>query len=165
MALHSLHVDETPFAALTMIVAPALLTNATSLLLLSTSNRLARSVDRARKLATDIRADTGPSPGPDSLLWALEMAERRVVLTVRAMTGFYIAVGAFAAGTMSAFLGVFAGSSFSTLVFDAAVFGTLVTGLIGFAALFIGAALLGVESHLAYRLLRDEADRLLGRRR
>jgi len=33
-----------PFAALTFIAAPALLTNASSLLMLGTSNRLARAV-------------------------------------------------------------------------------------------------------------------------
>jgi len=40
------------FSALSLIVAPAVLTNAASVLLMSTSNRLARSVDRARELTT-----------------------------------------------------------------------------------------------------------------
>jgi hypothetical protein len=36
-----------PFAALSLIVAPAILTNASAVLAMSTSNRLARAVDRA----------------------------------------------------------------------------------------------------------------------
>ncbi len=43
-----------PFAALSLIAAPAVLTNASSLLILSTSNRLARAVDRARQMTTEL---------------------------------------------------------------------------------------------------------------
>ena len=43
-----------PFAALTFIAAPALLTNASSLLLMGTTNRLARAVDRVRALASHL---------------------------------------------------------------------------------------------------------------
>jgi hypothetical protein len=39
-----------PFAVLSLIVAPAILTNASCVLVMSTSNRLARVVDRARNL-------------------------------------------------------------------------------------------------------------------
>ncbi len=51
-----------PFAALSLIVAPALLTNASSLLVVSTSDRLARAVDRVRENSTLLEAaDPGPS--------------------------------------------------------------------------------------------------------
>jgi len=39
-----------PFAVLTFIAAPALLTNATSVLVLSTANRMLRTRDRMREL-------------------------------------------------------------------------------------------------------------------
>ena len=42
------------FAAFSLIVAPAILTNASSVLAMSTSNRLARAVDRARDLARQL---------------------------------------------------------------------------------------------------------------
>lgn len=45
-----------PFAALSLIVAPAILTNASSVLAMSTSNRLARAVDRARELARQLES-------------------------------------------------------------------------------------------------------------
>ena len=44
-----------PFAALTTIVAPAVLTNACSVLCLGTSNRIARVVDRSREVAKDLK--------------------------------------------------------------------------------------------------------------
>ena len=47
-----------PFAALTFIAAPALLTNTSSLLLLGTSNRLARAVDRVRALTAHLEHHT-----------------------------------------------------------------------------------------------------------
>ena len=43
-----------PFAVLTAIVAPAILTNASSVLALATSNRLARVVDRTRIVAAQM---------------------------------------------------------------------------------------------------------------
>src|SRR6266567_3733024 len=45
-----------PFAVLTAIVAPAILTNASSVLALGTSNRLARVVDRTRIVAAQLAA-------------------------------------------------------------------------------------------------------------
>ena len=49
-------VANNPFAVLTAIVAPAILTNACSVLALGTSNRLGRVVDRTRVVASDIAA-------------------------------------------------------------------------------------------------------------
>ena len=43
-------IDTNPFVVLSYVSGPALLTNATSLLLLSTTNRFARSIDRSRQL-------------------------------------------------------------------------------------------------------------------
>src|SRR5271165_3376471 len=52
--LQSAIVANNPFAVLTAIVAPAILTNASSVLALGTSNRLGRVVDRTRVVANDI---------------------------------------------------------------------------------------------------------------
>ena len=48
--------ESNPFAILTFIVAPAILTNASSINALATSNRLARSIDRARKISSESKA-------------------------------------------------------------------------------------------------------------
>lgn len=52
---------DNPFAALTLIVAPAVLSNACSVLSLGTGNRFARVVDRSRILTKELAA---LEPGP-----------------------------------------------------------------------------------------------------
>ena len=75
-----------PFAILSFIVAPAVLTNASSLLAMSTSNRLARAVDQARELAKQLE-DPGGSASPEAGRWLTELgaAEKRAQMLVRAL--------------------------------------------------------------------------------
>src|SRR3954467_1193785 len=47
---------DNPFAVLTLIAAPAVFTNASSVLSLGTGNRLARVVDRTRVLVKDLHS-------------------------------------------------------------------------------------------------------------
>ncbi len=147
--------ETSPFGALSLIAAPALMTNAASLLIMSTSNRLGRTVDRTRVFAKEIEvAGTGAAA---HLLRGLTMSQRRVLLTIRALAALYCAVGAFAAATLSSFLGAALGDTAGALILDAAVVAALVTGAIAFVALIVAAVILLVESQLAYRLLADEA--------
>jgi len=46
---------DNPFAVLTAVVAPAVLTNASSVLSLGTANRIGRIVDRTRILTAELR--------------------------------------------------------------------------------------------------------------
>jgi len=104
-------VADNPFAVLTAIVAPAILTNASSLLTLGTSNRLARVVDRTRVVAAEL---AGFEPGSaDYQAWdaQLDPLQVRAQLLLRALRLFYAALGLFAA---SAFVSV-AGSIASYL--------------------------------------------------
>src|SRR5918993_4948713 len=95
-----------PFAALTFIAAPALLTNTSSLLLLGTTNRLARAVDRVRVVVAQLEHLTSSENTLAQVeLDLLALAEQRVRIIVRAMTAFYLAVGSLALGTMLALVG------------------------------------------------------------
>lgn len=47
-------IQSNPFIILTFIVAPAILTNASALMVTSTANRFARAIDRARSLSLQI---------------------------------------------------------------------------------------------------------------
>ena len=49
---------DNPFTSLTRIAAPAVLTNASSVLALGMSNRFARAIDRARALAAILEKET-----------------------------------------------------------------------------------------------------------
>src|SRR5437016_11274994 len=48
---------ENPFTALTIVVAPAILTNASSLLCFGTANRLARVMDRTRAVSAQLAGE------------------------------------------------------------------------------------------------------------
>ncbi len=82
-------VADSPFAVLTLIAAPAVFTNASSVLALGTGNRLARVVDRTRALVKDLHgAEIDPAT---RTLWVshLDRLEKRGALLVRAMSFFY----------------------------------------------------------------------------
>lgn len=148
-----------PFAALTFIAAPALLTNAASVLLLGTSNRLARAVDRVRTLAErlDLHIETGSAVAQRDLEH-LQTAERRVRVIVAALTAFYLAVGAFAFSTMIALIGAgFLTQDLSSWL-PAVVKTTTAAAAIGVASIVFGALSLVFESRLTFALLHAEAD-------
>ena len=71
-------------SVLTLIAAPAVFTNASSVLALGTGNRLARVVDRTRTLVKDLH---GPEINPATrTLWVSHLGrlEKRGALLVRA---------------------------------------------------------------------------------
>ena len=98
----------TPFAALSLIVAPAILTNACSVLIMSTSNRVARAVDLSREVGRALDALPPDELTSDSRQWLSEMAavQTRSVLLLRALRAVYTALGGFASATLIALLGV-----------------------------------------------------------
>ena len=141
-----------PFELLTFIAAPALLTNASSLLILSTSNRFARAVDRARSL----RREHGLSGD-------IDLANRRAHMLAQALVAFYIAVSVFALGTFIELLGGgLASIGHERLAPEVIYLGIRLHGAIGMLAIAAGAALLSVETTLAYRGLVEEASRKEG---
>ena len=148
-----------PFAALTFIAAPALLTNAASVLLLGTSNRLARAVDRVRHLADrlDHHADTSGTLAQRDLA-QLRIAERRVRVIVAAMTAFYLAVGAFAFSTMIALLGAGLLTPDQTPWLPVVVRTTIAAVMVGVASLVYGSLSLVFESRLTFAILHAEAE-------
>jgi len=153
-----------PFAALTFIAAPALLTNAASVLLLGTSNRLARAVDRVRTLAMRLDEHGRDSPAlVDDDVRHLEMAERRVRVIMAALTAFYLAVGAFAFSTMVALLGAGLLAPQQTSWLPAIVRTTTSAAIVGVASLVFGSLSLVFESRLTFSLLKAEADAIRAR--
>jgi Protein of unknown function (DUF2721) len=147
-----------PFAALSLIVAPAVLTNASSILVLSTSNRLARAVDRARTLATHLEV---PDDIPDRFtplrLKELATSEQRALMLLSALRLFYGSLGAFAAAALSSLLG--AGLSAGP---GGALAGTLellaiCAGFIGVGGLILGCVLLVRETRIAVLVVSEEA--------
>jgi hypothetical protein len=133
---------------LSAMVMPAVLISASSMLVLSTSARLARVVDRVRALAADMETHSAEAPSEiGALRWAeverqLGLQTRRGRLIQRALTSFYIALSIFVATTMS-IAGVLYFGYAGWLPGALAILGTL--------ALFYGCMLLIGETGLALR--------------
>ncbi|MFI5105678.1 MAG: DUF2721 domain-containing protein [Terriglobales bacterium] len=150
--------SDNPFAILTFIAAPAVFTNASSVLALGTSNRLARVVDRTRQIAREIH---GAPPGDASAkMWVnhLGRMEKRGSLLVRAMRYFYGAVGAFAGASLVSILGAVLASTNYRLPFEVITGIGLVAGGLGFAGLVAGCVLLVSETRLALAIIVEEAE-------
>jgi hypothetical protein len=142
-----------PFAALSLIVAPAILTNASSVLAMSTSNRLARAVDRARERLRQIESE-GDSPERESHLRDLTITEDRAVLLLRVLRSFYVALGAFATATLVSLIGATlasVGTRPAVSVFEAL---GICTGALGVGSLTFGSLLLVRETRLAVTTLQ-----------
>ncbi len=148
---------ENPFQLLTFIVAPAILTNSSSVLSLSTSNRFARVVDRSRVLY-DRLAHPEKLRREEKELYQrqLQLIGRRSLLLVRALTWFYVSVGAFAATALISLVG--AGVSFLHYLSAAklAIAVSLFCGIVGVVGLVTGAGMLVLEMWLAQHFLRAE---------
>lgn len=150
--------DPNPFAVLSLIAAPAILTNAASVLTMSTSNRLARAVDRARELSQQLEASTDlSSPEASRRLGELATAEQRAFLLLRSLRSFYTALGGFASATLLSLIGaVLVSLGTSTMVQVLEVVAVL-AGSVAVAALVNGSAMLVRETRIAVTVLRDRA--------
>ncbi len=159
---------DTPFAALTLLVAPAILTNASSVAVLATSNRFARAIDRARSLLALIegnRSDRGERDTESADAKALsalrvrqlECAEKRVLLIIRALKFFYLALGSFAAAAMISLLGATDVFALHPAVNHALLVIGFLTGMTGVCGIGGGAVLLIWESRLTFYILDAEA--------
>jgi hypothetical protein len=153
-----------PFTALTLIAAPAVLTNASSVLILSTSNRLARATDRARLLAAELeKTENLNSEESRSNLRELKAAEERSILLVQALRNFYAALGGFASAALVSLLGaaLMAGTSDAPLRLMEWI--GLVTGVFAVANLVVGCVRMLRETRLVVAVLLERAARLAAR--
>ena len=150
--------ESNPFAVLSLIVAPAILTNATSVLIMSTSNRLARSVDRARELSKQLEGTTDFSgEEPQRRLRELGTAEDRALLLMRSLRSFYVALGAFASAAFVSLLGaVLAPFEAVQFVIFLEIVGVM-TGMIAVSAMVFGSFLLLNETHIAVQVIGQRA--------
>jgi hypothetical protein len=146
---------DSPFAAIALIAAPALLTNAASTLALGTSNRFARTIDRSRAIVREIE-ERGKDDARAALNFVLlARIERRLLLILGGLRMAYLAIGAFALSTLvilvTTALGEGEGSVGSVAVVAATGFGA-----VGVAALAVGCFYLLRDTRLAMRNVAQE---------
>jgi hypothetical protein len=153
-----------PFAALSLIVAPAILTNASSVLAMSTSNRLARAVDRARELARQLE-EPGGAGGPDAdrRLSELTTTETRAMLLLRVLRSFYTALAGFAVATLVSLVGAVLAVVASGLVVQVLEIAALAAGGVAVGALVHGSVLLLRETRMGVAVLRQRAETVRAR--
>lgn len=148
---------DNPYTVLTLIAAPAVFTNAASVLTLGTGNRLARVVDRTRVIAQELQR--GELNAQSLKLWRshLDRLERRGGLLLRGMRFFYGSIGAFAAASLVSVLGASLAASEYRTPFAAFAAMSFIAGAIGFVALVVGCVLLVTETRLALQSMYEEA--------
>ena len=138
---------------LSAMITPAVLISASGTLILSTSTRLARVVDRVRELG---RVSESLSVAPDApfaeLRWKgmeeqLAMQTRRGGLLQRALTCFYVALGIFVATAIALALVSYAASL---------AWVPSILGIAGMLMLFYGCVMLLRETRLALRAVDSE---------
>jgi len=145
-----------PFGVLTAIVAPAILTNACSVLALGTSNRLARVVDRTRVVTAGIAAS---KPGSEEMKgWNVQFRalQRRAQMLLLALSLIYAALGLFATTALIA-VGGSVGAFYGLKIFQIEAVLALATGASAVVGLTAGCYLMVHETRLAIVSLGEEA--------
>jgi len=146
-----------PFAILTFISAPAVLTNASCVLLFGTGNRYGRAIDRMHELSDLI--EKGPGLGEAELrlrIRQLEAGENRTLLIVRALTCFYTAVAAYVMSTLVSLIGAVLVSMGMTWGIGLSFAIAFLAGTVGVVAMITGAVMLVRETSYSFTVLREE---------
>jgi len=147
-----------PFAVLTAVVAPAILTNASSVLALGTSNRLARVIDRTRVVYSDLATTANGSTVHAEWMDQLGALRARGQMLLRALRLFYAALGLFAASALVSVGGSIATYYGVKLMFEVAAGLAVTTGASAVLGLVAGCTLMVHETRLAVQSLAKEAE-------
>jgi Protein of unknown function (DUF2721) len=149
-------------AVLTAMITPAVLISASGTMILSTSTRLGRVVDRVRSLSDRLEEISRDHPAKTEFLEErramlfdqLDKLTSRSRLLQRGLTSFYVAVAIFVATSVAIGLVAVTGTKYSWI--------PIVMGLLGACLLFYGSMLLIFEARLALSTTHAEMDFLWG---
>ena len=146
-----------PFSVLTIVVAPAVLTNASTVLALGTNNRLARVADRTHAVSGQLSKLQPADRDYANLAVQLPVFETRAQLLLRALRCFYLALGLFASSALVAVTGSIAGFSFGRPAFQIAATIGIIFGTCAVASLVTGCIQMIRENQLAVEGIAWEA--------
>jgi len=145
---------DNPFLPLSFIAGPAILTNASGLMLNGASIRYNLAIGLWRDLQSDIHGyENAAGTHYTDRHRALELANKRVVLIVRALNLLYCAVGGFGLSTLFGLTGALMIASASEWAIEAAKAATVLTGGFALLSLLGAAAVFTLESRCTLRLL------------
>ena len=146
---------QSPFAALSFIAAPALLTNASSVLALSTINRMLRTRDRMHELFRESESHGSSEPESARLVQQVNRVEQQATLLLGALRAIYVALAAFASATLVTLLGASI-AHYQEAMRALAGIGVLL-GFAGVSGLVIGCVNLFRATQLSLLNIREEA--------
>ena len=149
---------ESTLGVLSAMISPAVMILATGSLILTTTNRLVRVVDRVREMLPEFEKHADPTAIHDErteekqalLIEQLERATIRARLIQTALTRLYTALGFFLATSMT--LGIISLTHIST------AWPALVLGLVGTGLLLYASVLLILESRISLAATYAEMD-------
>jgi hypothetical protein len=157
MAADPVNLAQNPFALLSLIAAPAVLTNAASVLALSTSNRFLRASERMRGLTA--RYDEAKAPeARELLLKQITRVERQAVLLLNALRAAYVAIGSFVSASLISILGAGVASSSLRAAFTFLAGLALLVGVFGAAGMVWACVNLLGATRLALLNMTEEAE-------
>ena len=148
-------------AVLTAMITPAVLISACGSLILSTSSRLGRVVDRVRALSDKLeelaQRNSGDTKERQGVIFAqLDKLTSRARILQRSMVVFYLAAGLFVATSVAiGLVAVIPSSPRYNYV-------PVIVGLLGACFLFYGSMLLIFEARLALSTIHAEMDFIWG---
>lgn len=152
-----------PFAVLTFIAAPAILTNATSVLAMSTINRMLRTRDRMHEL---LKESANPATLHETtFVERTNRVEQQAMLLLSALHWIYVALGAFAAASLVTLLGALFGQLGHETLIRVIIGAGLLLGFVGVAGLIGGCVNLFHATQLSLVNIREEADLIRARRK
>lgn len=146
---------ENPFLPLSFIAGPAILTNATTVLLNGASIRYNLAVGLWRDLQSEThgRESATGFAFPDSEL-ALRLAHQRTVLIVRALNFLYAAVAGFGLSTLTGLTGALLSSGETARHVEITKYLTVGAGGLGLICILLAAFTFILESRCTVRLLK-----------
>jgi hypothetical protein len=151
--------SSSPFVVFTIIAAPAVLTNAASVMSLTTSNRLARAVDRSRVILAELAAHNDPPPDVRARKTRqIDLLRQRALLLTRALGWYQLAISSFALATLVALAGTLLHWLEPLYLGRAALLASLGTAIVGVSAIAVGSTRVVYETRLSYQLLREDTD-------
>ncbi|HEY4424950.1 MAG TPA: DUF2721 domain-containing protein [Pyrinomonadaceae bacterium] len=149
---------EAAIAVLTAMITPAVLISACGSMILSTSSRLGRVVDRVRALSDRLetmseRDERGPAMTEKQglIFQQLDKLTSRSRILQRCMVVFYMSLGMFVATSVAIGVVPFTGNQRYSMI-------PVVLGLAGACFLFYGSVLLILEARLALSTIHAEMD-------
>jgi hypothetical protein len=149
--------SQNPFTLLSLIGAPAVLTNAASVLALSTSNRFLRASERMRSLSLRMEKPIESRALRDVLLAQVNRTERQAVLLLHGLRAAYVALGSFASASLISILGgLFAHTPWHGAFRALAILG-LAVGFVGAGGIVVASIRLMAATRLSVLNMSEEA--------